>query len=175
MIDIEGWIEKTGERLSVDAKTILLNEGDVAKKMYVVKKGILRLFLYDSQGRDITFQFFFEGDTVASFNSMYYKEPSQFNLESIEQSELIAVDVDDLLRLKNSSPETREVFDQNIVERFRKYQLLFLSRIKNTPQELYEDLCNQCPDLIQRVPQHYIASYLGITPVSLSRIRRRRN
>lgn len=59
MIDIEGWMEKTGERITVDAKTILLNEGDVAKKMYVVKKGILRLFLYDSQGRDITFQFFF--------------------------------------------------------------------------------------------------------------------
>lgn len=112
---------------------------------------------------------------MASFNSMYCKEPSLFNLESIEPSELIAVDVDDLLRLKNSSAETREVFDQNIVERFRKYQLLFLSRIKNTPQELYEDLCNQCPDLIQRVPQHYIASYLGITSVSLSRIRRRRN
>lgn len=175
MIDIEGWMEKTGERISVDAKTILLNEGDVAKKMYVVKKGILRLFLYDSQGRDITFQFFFEGDTVASFNSMYYKEPSLFNLESIEPSELIAVEVDDLLKLKNSSAETREVFDQHIVERFRKYQLLFLSRIKNTPQELYEDLCRQYPDLIQRVPQHYIASYLGITPVSLSRIRRRRN
>lgn len=53
-------MEKTGERISVDAKTILLNEGDVAKKMYVVKKGILRLFLCDSQGRDITFRFFFE-------------------------------------------------------------------------------------------------------------------
>jgi hypothetical protein len=54
------------------------------------------------------------------------------------------------------------------------YQKLFLSRIKDNPQKRYEDLLEHYPQILQRVPQHYIASYLGITPVSLSRIRNRK-
>lgn len=64
--------------------------------------------------------------------------------------------------------------DKQCYIRFSFYQHLFLSRIKNTPQQRYEELLKEYPNIIQRVPQHYIASYLGITPVSLSRIRNRR-
>jgi hypothetical protein len=59
-------------------------------------------------------------------------------------------------------------------QRFRNYSNLFLSRIKDTPRERYEDLILNHPEIIKRVPQHYIASYLGITPTSLSRIRNRK-
>lgn len=56
---------------------------------------------------------------------------------------------------------------QFMLQRFRNYTELFLSRIKDTPQERYMDLLNHHPQIIQRIPQHYIASYLGITPISL--------
>lgn len=59
------------------------------------------------------------------------------------------------------------------MSRFRAYQQLFLSRIRLTPRQRYEELLRTRPDLLRRIPQHYIASYLGITPVSLSRIRAR--
>ena len=65
-------------------------------------------------------------------------------------------------------------YEEKIIERFHVYQRLFLSRIKNTPQQRYEELLKEHPSIIQRIPQHYIASYLGITSVSLSRIRNRR-
>lgn len=140
--------------LVVPARTLLLEEGQVADTLYFIRKGCLRLFFWND-GKDITFQFFFEGDFVASFDSMYRRQPSLFSLESIEPSELLSVGRDDFYRLIEQSPWLRRRYEEKLIDRFHSYQQLFLSRIRNTPQ-------------------HYIASWLGITPVSLSRIRARR-
>ena len=160
------------EYLSVPSKAILLEEGKVAEKLYLIRKGCLRLFFYN-EGKDITFQFFFEGDFVASFDSLYKRTPSLFYLESIEQTELTAIRREDFYNLINNNLSFRQLYEEKLIDRFHAYQQLFLSRIKNTPQQRYEELLKEYPNIIQRVPQHYIASYLGITPVSLSRIRNR--
>lgn len=78
------------ETLSIPSKTVLLEEGKIADKIYLVRKGCLRLFFYN-EGKDITFQFFFEGDFVASFDSLYRGTPSSFSLESIEPSEVVSI------------------------------------------------------------------------------------
>ena len=161
------------EYLSVPSKTILLEEEKVAEKLYLIHKGCLRLFFYNN-GKDITFQFFFEGDFVASFDSLYKRTPSLFYLESIEPTELTAIRREDFYNLIDNNLSLRQLYEEKLIDRFHVYQQLFLSRIKNTPQQRYEELLKEYPNIIQRVPQHYIASYLGITPVSLSRIRNRR-
>lgn len=158
---------------SIPSKTLLLEEGKVADILYLINKGCLRLFFYN-EGKDITFQFFFEGDFVASFDSLYKRTPSLFYLESIEPTELTALKRDDFYKLINDNQSLRLIYEERLIDRFHAYQQLFLSRIKNTPQQRYEELLKEHPDIIRRVPQHYIASYLGITPVSLSRIRNRR-
>lgn len=160
------------DNLSIPPKTILLEEGKIADKLYLIRKGCLRLFFYN-EGKDITFQFFFEGDFVASFDSLYKRKPSLFSLESIEPTEVSVVKRDVFYNLIEKTPSLRQVYEEKLIDRFRVYQQLFLSRIKNTPQQRYEELLKEYPNIIQRVPQHYIASYLGITPVSLSRIRNR--
>ena len=160
------------EYLSVPSKAILLEEGKVAEKLYLIRKGCLRLFFYN-EGKDITFQFFFEGDFVASFDSLYKRTPSLFYLESIEPTELTAIRREDFYNLINNNLSFRQLYEEKLIDRFHAYQQLFLSRIKNTPQRRYEELLKEYPNIIQRVPQHYKASYLGITPVSLSRIRNR--
>lgn len=160
------------EYLSVPSKAILLEEGKVAEKLYLIRKGCLRLFFYN-EGKDIAFQFFFEGDFVASFDSLYKRTPSLFYLESIEPTELTAIRREDFYNLINNNLSFRQLYEEKLIDRFHAYQQLFLSRIKNTPQRRYEELLKEYPNIIQRVPQHYIASYLGITPVSLSRIRNR--
>lgn len=160
------------EYLSVPSKAILLEEGKVAEKLYLIRKGCLRLFFYN-EGKDITFQFFLEGDFVASFDSLYKRTPSLFYLESIEPTELTAIRREDFYNLINNNLSFRLLYEEKLIDRFHAYQQLFLSRIKNTPQQRYEELLKEYPNIIQRVPQHYIASYLGITPVSLSRIRNR--
>ena len=81
---------------------------------------------------------------------------------------------DDFYRLIEQSPWLRRRYEEKLIDRFYSYQQLFLSRIRNTPQQRYEELLRTSPEIIRREPQHYIASWLGITPVSLSRIRARR-
>ena len=76
--------------------------------------------------------------------------------------------------MTDHSPPIKSEVEAQIFHRLIFYQRLFLSRIKDNPQNRYEDLAEQRPEILQRIPQHYIASYLGITPVSLSRIRNRR-
>lgn len=161
------------DSLLIPPKTILLEEGKVADRLYLIRKGCLRLFFYNKE-KDITFQFFFEGDFVASFDSLYKQQPSLFSLESIEPTEVFTIKRVDFYNLIEQIPSLRKDYEEKLIERFHVYQQLFLSRIKNTPQQRYEELLKEYPAIIQRVPQHYIASYLGITPVSLSRIRNRR-
>jgi len=79
-----------------------------------------------------------------------------------------------IFALIETVPSLKKYYEEKLIERFHVYQQLFLSRIKNTPQQRYEELLREYPNIIQRVPQHYIASYLGVTSVSLSRIKNRR-
>ena len=158
--------------LSFPSKSIILEEGKIADKLYYVRSGCLRL-AFNNDGKDITFQFFFPGDIVASFDSLHNGTPSQFSLESIEQSELLAIDGKELKNIIRVNDVLRDEYENLLVDRFHAYQQLFLSRIRNTPQQRYEELLRQNPEIVRRIPQHYIASYLGITPVSLSRIKKR--
>ncbi len=157
----------------IEAKTTLLNEGEVSKTLYFIKKGCLRLW-FNNEGKDITFQFFFENQAVSSFESFFSKQPSQFNLESIEPSVVVAISRKGFDTLLSRYPDLKEGFQSIIIQRLANYANLFLSRIKDSPQKRYHDFLKNHPEIIQRVPQHYIASYLGITPISLSRIRNRR-
>ena len=95
-------------------------------------------------------------------------------MESIEPTEVFVIKRDDFYALIETVPSLKKYYEEKLIERFHVYQQLFLSRIKNTPQQRYEELLREYPNIIQRVPQHYIASYLGVTSVSLSRIKNRR-
>jgi CRP-like cAMP-binding protein len=157
----------------IASKTILLNEGEIATHVYFIKKGCIREW-FNKDGKDITFQFFFEGQPIASLDSFINNQPSKFTIESIEPSTLFSLSKDNFEQLYRFYPEFKEGFQEFIFQRFTNYSQLFLSRIKDTPQERYEDLIKNHPEIIKRIPQHYIASYLGITPISLSRIKNRK-
>ena len=102
-----------------------------------------------------------------------YGTPSLFSLESIGPSELLAIDGSELKAVIRANEILRDEYENLLADRFHAYQQLFLSRIRNTPRQRYEELLEQKPEIVKRIPQRYIASYLGITPVSLSRIRKR--
>jgi len=158
---------------NIPSRTILLYEGEVARFVYFVKQGCLRQWV-NKDGKDITFQFFFEGQPVASLESFVSGNPSLFSIESIEPCTVWVVDKADFEQLINDDSHFDHEFRNFVFQRFSNYARLFLSRIKDTPQERYQELLQKQPDIIKRIPQHYIASYLGITPVSLSRIRNRK-
>jgi len=157
----------------IPARKVLLHEGEVADTIYFIKKGCLRQW-FNKDGKDITFQFFFEGQPVASIDSFLNNQPSLFAIESIESSSVIMVNRKVFNELHEKSIEFRREFEEYFFQRFRNYAQLFLSRIKDSPSERYYDLLKNHPEIIRRIPQHYIASYLGITSVSLSRIRNKK-
>ncbi len=112
---------------------------------------------------------------MASIESFRTGIPSLVSIEAIEQSTLYVLSKKDFQLILSQSPAIREEVETYMFRRLFLYQHLFISRIKDSPEERYRDLLHNHPEILQRVPQHYIASYLGITPVSLSRIRNRRN
>lgn len=160
------------KRQEIPAKTILLREGQVSKTGYFIEKGCIRIW-FNNNGKDITFQFFFEGEGVSSVESFRTNQPSLFTIESIEPSVIYSISKKDFDFILDQSPLIKQSVEEQTFQRLVFYQRLFLSRIKDNPQKRYEELIQQRPEILQRIPQHYIASYLGITPVSLSRIRNR--
>ncbi|MCC6287378.1 MAG: Crp/Fnr family transcriptional regulator [Chitinophagaceae bacterium] len=160
-------------RQEIPAKKILLHEGQISKTAFYIEKGCLRSW-FNNNGKDITFQFFFEGQGVSSIESFMTSQPGLFNVESIEPCIIHSISKKDFQFIVDNSPAIKKEIEENILQRLFFYQKLFLSRIKDNPEKRYKELLTQHPEILQRIPQHYIASYLGITPVSLSRIRNRR-
>lgn len=158
------------DEIEVDAKTILLSENEKAQKIYFIKEGCLRLWM-NSNGKEITNQFFFEGSVVASLESIITNQPSDFYLETLEKSKLYVLEKKKFEVLWKEDPEFKAWFDNYILKRFLYYSRHLLSFLRDKPEDRYARLIKNNPSIIQRIPQHYIASYLGITAVSLSRIK----
>lgn len=161
------------KRQEVPAKTILLEEGQISRTMFFIEKGCLRTWV-NNDGRDITTQFFFEGGTVSSIESFRANQLSLYSIESIEPCILQTISQQDFQNVLEKFPQIKEEMQEHLFKRLLKAQKTFYSYLKNNPEQRYKELIEEHPHIIQRIPQHYIASYLGITSVSLSRIRNRR-
>lgn len=160
-------------RIQVPARTVLLREGDISRKAYLIEKGCLRVW-FNNNGEDMTYQFFFENNTVSSIESFKKGVPSLFSIETIEPCTLCWIgktDLDEILNEVTEIPAVRNQILEALFARTLHYMEHFLSFIRDTPQQRYVNLLTQRPHIVQRVPQHYIASYLGISSVHLSRIR----
>lgn len=141
-------------------------------KIAFILKGGFRFF-YEKNDNEITCLLAFENGLIGSFESNILKQPCTQTIQAIEESDLFIIDYRDLEKLYDKSPKFERV-GRLIVE----YYLAFLqqritSYLLDTPEERYMRLINETPDILNRVPLQYIASYIGVTPVSLSRIRKR--
>ncbi|MFP7655093.1 Crp/Fnr family transcriptional regulator [Chryseobacterium proteolyticum] len=162
------------EQEELPNKTLLTEEGKMARKFYYLKKGVARGWL-NNDGKEITFQFLFEGNFISSWESLFYNSPSIYNIETIEPCTVYSTSIEDFRQIIENNPDSKELYYSYLQERLLKYQKLFISRIKDSAEERYNELIKQSPEIFRRVPQYYIASYLGITSVSLSRIRGKKN
>jgi CRP-like cAMP-binding protein len=164
---------KDFKRMEVPAKTVLLQENEVSQNAYYIEKGIARAW-YNNDGKDVTFQFFMENTMFSSLESFRKGLPSMVALETIEPCIVWKIDkatVDKILEKVYADPKLRNIFMDTVFERTFDYMKHFFSFIKDSPQQRYITLTKEKPEIVKRVPQHYIASYLGITTVHLSRIK----
>ena len=153
-------------------KELVLTEGEVCRHAYFVKTGCLRYF-YTVQGEQHTGQFFFESAWYADYESFLSGQPSRQNIEALENTEIIMIPKTALEKLYQEVPKF-EKFGRLMAEKAFMGLRQRTEMITNqSPEERYLNLIKQRPKLIERIPQHYIASYLGVKPQSLSRIRKR--
>lgn len=156
------------------AKCLLVEQGQRAKKLFYIETGGCRGWFTTDAGKDVTINFGFEGSFVASMETLLAGEPSWYNVETLEPTVVYSIDHPEFEELKTRSSYWQAVYVGYIEQRLLYYQHLFIARIKDSPASRYRALLAQHPELIRRVPQHYLASFLGITAVSLSRIRGRK-
>lgn len=154
-------------------KQYLLQEGDVCKVTAFVEKGSLRAYSVDENGAEHIIQFAIEGWTISDLFSFLTGEPATYNIDALEDSELVIIS-------KNAHEELLQKFPK--YETYTRIQLTgaYLAMQKRlnaihsrSLEERYLDFTTLYPNIVQRVPQHMIASYMGLQPETLSRIRRK--
>ena len=170
-IDIKIILKKF-EIKSIKKKTRILEVGNVSKEIYFILKGCIRVF-YVKNGNDISSYFFTESMFAGAYDSFISQKPSRYSLETLEDCTVLSISFKNSQELFKEFPKSNEFVRKILEDRFVSLHHLFTSQIMDTPAERYINLQKNRPDLLNRIPQHQIATFLGITPVSLSRIRNR--
>lgn len=170
--DAKAAIENSFEKVSLSKNTILLQEGQVCRQLYFVEKGALK-GSYNYDGKEITHWFAFENDFVTSFHSFTTGQAAVENIQLLEGCILWSISKEALTDLLGRFHELEKLL--RIV--YEKYYIRLEERFVNaqfkTAKERYEELLQQSPHILDRVSLGCIASYLGISQETLSRIRGR--
>jgi CRP/FNR family transcriptional regulator, anaerobic regulatory protein len=156
----------------VKKNTILLSAGQVCKNMFFVEKGLLRLYSIDANGKEHIIQFASENWFISERDSLYFGTPSRFFIDALEDSALIVFDQDYIDRATSISHEFRTYNEYLLQNHIRQLQKRIDLLIGASAETRYVEFISLYPNLTQRIPQWMIASYLGITPESLSRVRK---
>jgi len=160
------------EHFSYKKKTLVLKAGNTSKDIFFVTKGCLRLY-YKKEDMDISAYFFTENTFAGAYDSFVSQQPSRHFIEAFEDCEILALSRTKLNRLYARVPKMNEFIRKILEARFFDLHHLFTSQILDSPEERYLNLLRYRSELVNRIPQHHIATFLGITPASLSRIRKR--
>lgn len=151
----------------------LLQAGDVDKTIAYVEKGALRSYSVDEEGNEHIVQFAIEGWFISDLYSFLTGEAATYNIDALEDSELVVISKSANDELLNISPKYQAYLFQQITGAYIALQRRVTSSSSLSHEERYKAFITTYPDIVQRVPQHMIASYLGVKPETLSRIRRR--
>ncbi|PRY94403.1 Crp/Fnr family transcriptional regulator [Marinilabilia salmonicolor] len=170
----EADVYKAFETISVKKKQKLLIPGDTCKYIYFITQGALRSWFVDDKGVEHIYQIRLENGWISDLESFFSQRPSKYYIEALEDSKLLRISYERLEALYIQVPSLERYF--RIL--FQKAYINALERLNSTMWESavdrYNNMMKENKDIFQRVPLVYIASYLGITPESLSRIRKKR-
>ena len=149
-----------------------LREGNICKFVGFLNKGLVRYFVLKND-EESTFEFTKEGEFIADYSSFNRQTKSIQNIEAIEDCELLVIDYNRLQHIFNNTPNGNYLGRQIIEHRFDIMVNQLLAVYMQNSEQRYQKFEDEYADLIQRIPQYLIASYVGVQPPSLSRIRKR--
>lgn len=156
----------------IKRRQMILQEGFVCKHYTFVVAGCFKMYGIDDKGYEHNIQFAAEGDWIADIGSFHSQKPSRLFIEAIEPSEIIQIEQQDLYFLYINIPKLDRIFKVIIENKFVELQNRVLQAFSSTAEQRYLSFLEQYPHLANRLPNTQIASYLGITPEFLSKIRK---
>lgn len=153
---------------------ILIPEGATSKDVFLIRKGLIRSYSTDDMEDEITFQLYPEYHVISNLHALLFNEPSKFNYQALEYTKVYSIDYNSIIEMTSKNPKLLEINRKFIG---RKAMRQAFQRVESfvflSPEERYKKYVKDYPNVINRAPDKYIANVLGITPVSLSRIRKR--
>lgn len=159
------------ELKTVPKKTMLLKEGEVCSFEAYVNKGCIRNYYIDENGAEVILQFAIEDWWTSDIASFHYRTPSIIFIETLEACELLTISLENKEAILTKIPKLERMFRLMLQKNLASLQYRFIKSITSSAQEKYIDFLERYPTIPQRVAQHYIASYLGISPEFLSKVR----
>jgi CRP-like cAMP-binding protein len=157
----------------IAASEIYIPEGKIFKKIFYIKKGLLRIFFVTESGEEKTFFFRWEGQIAAIPECIFDNQPTRQTWQALEDCELMEIDFDIVEKLSENNISLIKIrlgfAEKMFLEALKRVESFVLDK----PEERYQKLIIQNPEIIKRVADKHIASFIGVTPVSLSRIRKR--
>jgi len=158
---------------SLNRGELLLREGEVAKYGAFICKGCLRSYVVDSKGKEHVVQFAPENWWLSDIDSLINKKPSIYFMDAIEPSEVLLADLPSFQKMMEQLPGFAEAFRLGQQKHTAAKDKRIISSLTADAEEKYHQFLTTYPSIAQRVPLHMIASYLGISPETLSRVRKR--
>ncbi|MBN4061916.1 MAG: cyclic nucleotide-binding protein [Flavobacteriales bacterium] len=168
-------IQELSSRVSIRTikrRQFLLSEGEKCKHYNFVVSGCFKMYKIDPAGKEHNLLFACENEWVTDIGSFHTEKPSELYIEAIEPSTVIQIKKEDLLFFYMNYPKFDRNFRVIIEDKFVELQNRLLQTFSSTAEERYLSFLDQYPHLLQRLPNTQIASYIGITPEFLSRIRK---
>lgn len=154
-------------------KQYLLQEGDECRYIGFVEKGVLRSYTINEKGGEHIIQFAMEGWTISDLNSFITGEAAIYNIDALEDAELVLISKASHEAMLQSIPRYETYMRLQLTGAYIAMQRRLTSIISLSLEERYTNFIAVYPDIAQRVPQHMIASYMGLTPETLSRVRKK--
>lgn len=143
----------------------------IARKLFIISEGMMRIFTISEKGKEITYGFFKEGDVVTISHSFFTQEPSKFILETIEPTLVSSITFNRFNQMIDQYPVLEKIKSETLLHFLNEATERIMALQMQSAHERYNNLMLRLPEIFQRAPLGHIASFLGITQETLSRIR----
>lgn len=163
-------LQSVAQPLELPTRHVLVAQGETTPFAYWVLAGLCHACYLTEEGKSFSKEFYWEQDWAIGFESLLREQASPFMLETLSPVQLMGVPIDVLREWRSSGhPLYQRLLETQLLYKEQKERFMLLYR----PEQRYQVMCTQFPDLMARLCDHHIAAYLGITPISLSRIKAR--